>query len=303
MRAPFVSPHIAPPTSTAFPQADEKVKPALLLSLSILWCSSTHFVKQCDKYMAHTHTRVPKYTVLPRAYIGTLCTQHRYNYAIDKGGMCRPAIVGLTSSCQDDKQNAALSPSRDGGTPTESDATRQRRLIEQGTVDVVLIIRSSSYQEPAGFPTQFPTGAPTAQHILVRSGSCVDAGLLPINDVSECENAAVPLDFADTTVTTTTATGRPEGCYLYKSASLWLASNTANVGNGAQKNDGNTRYPICQVVTKPILVRSGSCVDAGLLPINKVSECENAAVPLDFDDTTASTTTATGRPRGLLLVQ
>ena len=81
---------------------------------------------------------------------------------------------------------------------------------------------------------------------VVRSGTCAGAGLRPIIHSSTCEAAATALKLSDTTADETDGTPRPEGCYWYNSNSLFLATNSANKGNGAETSDGSTtRHPIC----------------------------------------------------------
>ena len=83
---------------------------------------------------------------------------------------------------------------------------------------------------------------------LIRSGTCASAGLRPITLSSTCEAAAAALKLFDITVDTTDNTPRPEGCYLHQGTRLWLATNSANKGKGAETSAGSTPadcHPIC----------------------------------------------------------
>ena len=63
-----------------------------------------------------------------------------------------------------------------------------------------------------------------------------------INSIEECNAAAQAIGNSDITASvTTTASPRPEGCYV-KGTVLYIATNTINLGNGAD----STRYPICK---------------------------------------------------------
>ena len=95
----------------------------------------------------------------------------------------------------------------------------------------------------------------------ISSGTCATSGAMPIKSASLCTKAAaalgLPVLASDYRPIRTTAKGRPEGCYWFKSAELptgkvWMS--TGNVGNGY--NDG--REPICTTRTTTIGVPTTS---------------------------------------------
>ena len=90
----------------------------------------------------------------------------------------------------------------------------------------------------------------TGKYRVVTSGSCASAGLNPITLKVACGVAAQTLGLSDSTPTKTTSTSRPQGCSLSGGSMLYLATNSANEGNGA---DGLYR-PICEA--KPIQGKS-----------------------------------------------
>ena len=75
----------------------------------------------------------------------------------------------------------------------------------------------------------------------IASGTCSSNGFFPVTTFNECNVAAAAISNADTSATEALGTPRPEGCYDNDNQ-LWLATNTANIGNGA---DGS-RFPICR---------------------------------------------------------
>lgn len=104
---------------------------------------------------------------------------------------------------------------------------------------------------------QQTTQAPAIWYRKVSKGTCADRGWFAINDISECEAAAVYLDFKDVRASKTAVHGRPEGCYAWhKSGStnafaLWVSTNASNAGIGAMSEGRVTREPICAVGRAP----------------------------------------------------
>ena len=83
-------------------------------------------------------------------------------------------------------------------------------------------------------------GALMQSYSKITSGTCSSNGFFPVTTLSECNVAAAAIGNADTSASEATGTPRPEGCY--DDGKLWLVTNTANIGNGA---DGS-RFPICR---------------------------------------------------------
>ena len=75
----------------------------------------------------------------------------------------------------------------------------------------------------------------------ITSGTCASKGMKPITEQSECNAAAPYITSAETKSKVTTRANRPEGCYELHGR-FWLATNKANVGNGAS----GSRHPICK---------------------------------------------------------
>lgn len=82
-----------------------------------------------------------------------------------------------------------------------------------------------------------------AAYQKVLRGTCADAGKHPINEGGLCEAAASALGLKGMPVDTSTAAGRPEGCYMLDGSrwELWLGTNPANKGRGADE----ARKPLC----------------------------------------------------------
>lgn len=84
-------------------------------------------------------------------------------------------------------------------------------------------------------------------YVKLTSGSCSDSGLYPITDQRACEFAARKLGLAAARAEIQVATPAPEGCYWDKiaaqnhGAALWLATNPANEGLGAN----SVAQPLC----------------------------------------------------------
>ena len=100
----------------------------------------------------------------------------------------------------------------------------------------------------AGTTTPAPGTTPPQIRFVaeISEGSCSQVGGLPINDPGLCERAAAALGVPDTTLSTTSAVDRPEGCYVFRGNVLALAVNPANTGNGAETSTpGRSRHPIC----------------------------------------------------------
>ena len=78
----------------------------------------------------------------------------------------------------------------------------------------------------------------------ITSGTCSSNGFFPVTTLNECSVAAAAIGYADgyrLSAIEKTGTQRPDGCYE-KNGELWLATNTANIGNGA----GESWFPICR---------------------------------------------------------
>jgi hypothetical protein len=96
---------------------------------------------------------------------------------------------------------------------------------------------TSTKASPAGF-------APRIDFEKIESGSCVQRGLFPISDVQTCQDAAVQLGLAETTVFSVNSINLPEGCFTFRQGrDLFLSTNPANIGNGANLG----REPICSI--------------------------------------------------------
>lgn len=98
-------------------------------------------------------------------------------------------------------------------------------------------------------PPPSPPGTTPPQIRFVQEiseGTCSDVGGLPINDADLCERAAAALGVPDRTVSTTNAVNRPEGCYVFRGAGLFMGINSESRGNGAETSTpGRSRHPIC----------------------------------------------------------
>lgn len=82
----------------------------------------------------------------------------------------------------------------------------------------------------------------------ITFGSCSTWSLYPITGPATCEVAAQQLGLGDTSVTVTGASDRPEGCYYYRDAELWLGINPDNEGYGVETSSSppiGSRMPIC----------------------------------------------------------
>ena len=103
----------------------------------------------------------------------------------------------------------------------------------------------------------------TAGYRVISSGTCASAGLRPITLGSTCEAAAAALKLSDTTAERHKSTPRPEGCYWLASKQLlYLSTDSANKGNGAETSSGSeTRHPIC--VTSGESCTNRLCARAG----------------------------------------
>jgi len=77
--------------------------------------------------------------------------------------------------------------------------------------------------------------------VLIKEGSCADAGLQPILTRATCETAAQLLGLSDTTARLTNNFDRPEGCYVFEMNMLWMGVNPKSAGRGCQP----FRNPIC----------------------------------------------------------
>jgi len=84
----------------------------------------------------------------------------------------------------------------------------------------------------------------------ISSGTCAASGAMPIKSASLCTKAAAALGLSGASIRTTAATPRPEGCYWFNNAELWMS--TGNVGNGYDAVGGRTREPICTTIEKPL---------------------------------------------------
>jgi len=130
-------------------------------------------------------------------------------------------------------------------------------------------------------------------------GACVDIGLSPIKTQAACEGAARALSLRDVAASVLHHPDRPEGCYYFQGSQLWLNTDQAAAGKGAETSTPEQqRHPICAVPHIQVL-SSGSCSDIGWFPITQVNACEMAAGFLNLPDTTASVTDTTApRPEG-----
>lgn len=94
--------------------------------------------------------------------------------------------------------------------------------------------------------TRDPICKPASDYFaMITTGTCFSNSMVPINDVELCATAAIELGLADTVPYATRSRNRPEGCYYrdrIPGFSLFVATNAANVGNGATA----TRNQICQ---------------------------------------------------------
>ena len=89
----------------------------------------------------------------------------------------------------------------------------------------------------------------TPKYKKVTSGSCVDNGMKAINDKVNCKAAAKALNLPHSDLRYATSTNRPEGCYLYRSSSLYLGTNPNNEGKGAETGTKLfPRHPICEII-------------------------------------------------------
>mmetsp|Transcript_108287 Transcript_108287/g.209634 ORF Transcript_108287/g.209634 Transcript_108287/m.209634 type:complete len:375 (-) Transcript_108287:32-1156(-) len=76
-------------------------------------------------------------------------------------------------------------------------------------------------------------------------GSCTDAGMYPIHDLSVCHAAGLELGHHPSGgINIKVYSGRdtrPEGCYVLRDGELWVAKHPANRGHGASR----LRMPVC----------------------------------------------------------
>mmetsp|Transcript_39243 Transcript_39243/g.79261 ORF Transcript_39243/g.79261 Transcript_39243/m.79261 type:complete len:181 (-) Transcript_39243:101-643(-) len=82
----------------------------------------------------------------------------------------------------------------------------------------------------------------------ITFGTCATWNLHPITGPATCEAAARRLGLGDVTAAITGAPERPEGCYFYRDAELWLGINPQNKGNGVETSRSSPigpRFPIC----------------------------------------------------------
>mmetsp|Transcript_28894 Transcript_28894/g.65339 ORF Transcript_28894/g.65339 Transcript_28894/m.65339 type:complete len:555 (+) Transcript_28894:78-1742(+) len=87
----------------------------------------------------------------------------------------------------------------------------------------------------------------TALYEKISQGKCADIGKYPITDADACQAAAESLGFPDTGLEQTSeALSSPEGCYVKDGKSMWLATGSANVGNGASRG----MEPLCATYAK-----------------------------------------------------
>ena len=109
---------------------------------------------------------------------------------------------------------------------------------------------------PATDATSKPAAATTtkrpaadAAYRAVASGTCASVGMAPIATEADCAQAGafLRLEGADE-ARTTSAAGRPEGCYtVVASGSLWFSTNDANAGAGGSQ----ARKQICRKAAPP----------------------------------------------------
>jgi len=73
-------------------------------------------------------------------------------------------------------------------------------------------------------------------------GSCADAGMYPIHDLSICHAAGMSLGHHPGGIKVYSGSDtRPEGCYVLRNGELWVAKHPANRGRGASR----LRKPVC----------------------------------------------------------
>ena len=73
-------------------------------------------------------------------------------------------------------------------------------------------------------------------------GSCSSHGMKPITTFQECNNAAKALGLEAVTASEKASGHYPEGCFRH-GPYLWLSTNPANKGNGADHRN----KPICKL--------------------------------------------------------
>lgn len=76
---------------------------------------------------------------------------------------------------------------------------------------------------------------------MITQGTCADVNMTPIINIDTCELAARTLGLKDTTANVSSKKNRPEGCYMLRSNTLWIAIHPMTLGRGWQQD----RSPIC----------------------------------------------------------
>jgi hypothetical protein len=123
------------------------------------------------------------------------------------------------------------------------------------------VCQQRQVQEPVATSSRFK---------MIRTGRCADLGLRPINEAGVCETAARELSLVrgegpgsgplkNGAPIVASLTVSPEGCYYFwnsqdGTATLWLNSNPASKGNGAESSDpskGLLRQPLCMSSRSP----------------------------------------------------
>jgi len=144
-------------------------------------------------------------------------------------------------------------------------------------------------------PASNPAPSANSSFHRIREGSCADLGMQPIRDLLTCEAAAAVLNLVDQTANLAPGTPRPEGCYYSARGRLFLSTNSANAGRGAQKS----REQLCELSTTSFArVANASCVSVGMEPVDDESTCARAALELGIADSVPSRVSAIERPQG-----
>mmetsp|Transcript_129566 Transcript_129566/g.361006 ORF Transcript_129566/g.361006 Transcript_129566/m.361006 type:complete len:683 (+) Transcript_129566:100-2148(+) len=135
--------------------------------------------------------------------------------------------------------------------------------------------------------------------LKISQGTCRDIGLSVITNKARCEAAARFINFPRLipSARLSNTVPRPEGCYLYNHAELWMGVNSANRGRGALQS----RHPICEGRFNFAEASRGNCASINGFPVTDTFTCQKAAEALGFPDTRLTSnglTQASPRPEG-----
>jgi hypothetical protein len=110
------------------------------------------------------------------------------------------------------------------------------------------------FEEPKRAPKDTPDDARRPEgwrvtQAMIFTGTCEEAGMMPITDRSTCETAAGSIGHAGKSavdVPEVTGVGVPEGCYAVNQTQFKLGTNSGNHRTGAvDREDGTVLNPIC----------------------------------------------------------